>query len=370
MSRPDGSRLAFRAVAAPSAVSDPDNLYLRPIGLSAGATARAIVAAGGWARGDRAFATVEILVRRADAVDVAVLGRPAAEAWAMGLAPPARARFDGLIAAITGADHGSARIMGVVNVTPDSFSDGGDHATAEAAIAHGVALLEAGAAVLDIGGESTRPGAEPIDPAEEIARVVPVVRALAGRGAVVSIDTRNAATMRAALAAGAAMINDVSALTHDPAALAVAAGARAPIVLMHAQGDPRTMQADPAYDCAPLDVCDALAERVAACERAGIVRDRLVVDPGIGFGKSVGHNLELIARIGVLHGLGCAILLGASRKSFIARLSRAEPPKARLPGSLAVALRGIAEGVAWVRVHDVAETAQALRVGDSVTNAG
>ncbi|MGH6718434.1 MAG: dihydropteroate synthase, partial [Alphaproteobacteria bacterium] len=199
-------------------------------------------------------------------------------------------------------------------------------------------------------------------------RVVPVVRALARGGACVSIDTRNAATMQAALDAGAAMINDVSAFTHDPAGVGTAARAECPVVLMHAQGDPRTMQDRPGYDFAPLDVFDALEQRIAACEKAGIPRDRITVDPGIGFGKTVTHNLEILARLGVLHGLGCPILLGASRKSFIARLSHGEPPKGRGPGSLAVALHGLAAGVAILRVHDVAETIQAVRLATAVDN--
>jgi dihydropteroate synthase len=370
--RQDASRLPLRAVAAPPAdIVDPASLYLRPVGLTAGVAADALLASGaGWRCGSRAFPALEILVRRPDHIAVGVAARPQAEAWAATLAPHVHARFEALLAAIAGAPGSSLRIMGVVNVTPDSFSDGGDHATAEAAIAHGLSLFEAGADTLDVGGESTRPGALPIDPAVETQRVVPVIRALVAHGIPVSIDTRNATTMSAALDDGATMINDVSALSHDPRALAVAAAAGVPVVLMHALGDPRTMQANPTYDCAPLDVFDALAARVATCVAAGIPRERLIVDPGIGFGKTVGHNLELIAMLGVLHGLGCAILLGASRKSFIGRLSRGEPAKERLPGSLAVALHGVAEGIAWLRVHDVAETAQALRIGDSVTNAG
>lgn len=368
--RDDGSRLRLQAVAAPGPISEAADLYALPLGLTGGVAAEALLTSGtGWPRGGGAFAAIEIVVRRRDHVEVAALARPALEAWASGLPLPVSRRLEALLSAITRPDAEPCRIMGVVNVTPDSFSDGGDFGTVAAALAHGVRLAEAGADIIDVGGESTRPGALPIDPADEIARAIPVVRGLAQRGIAVSIDTRNAATMAAALAAGAAMINDVSALAHDPGSMAVAARATVPVVLMHAQGDPRTMQANPCYDAAPLDVFDALAARVEACVAAGIARSRLIVDPGIGFGKTVGHNLELIARLGVLHGLGCGVLLGASRKSFIARLSRGEPPKERLAGSLAVALRGIEEGCAWVRVHDVAETVQASRVRDSVTHA-
>jgi dihydropteroate synthase len=253
--------------------------------------------------------------------------------------------------------------MGIVNVTPDSFSDGGDHADTAAALAHGQALLAAGADILDVGGESTRPGAVPVDPADEIRRIEPVVRGLAGAGAVVSIDTRNAATMQAALAAGARIINDVTALTGDPDSIAVAARSGAPVILMHMLGDPRTMQQDPQYRCAPLDVLDYLEERIAACEAAGIDRGRIVVDPGVGFGKRLRHNLEILAHLSLLHLTGCPILLGASRKSFIpSATAKIEPPKARLPGSLAAELAGLDQGVQILRVHDVGETRQAIQV--------
>ncbi|MEO3434210.1 dihydropteroate synthase [Inquilinus sp. CAU 1745] len=251
-------------------------------------------------------------------------------------------------------------IMGIVNVTPDSFSDGGDFAAPDRAIAHGRALLAAGADILDIGGESTRPGADPVSVGEEIARIAPVVRALAGEGAVVSIDTRHAAVMRAALNEGAAILNDVTALTGDPGSLALASESGAPVVLMHMLGDPRTMQADPRYDDVVRDVYDFLARRVAACEAAGIPRDRLIVDPGIGFGKTVAHNIELLRRLDAFHGLGCPILVGVSRKRFIGSISRDEPPKERVAGSLAAGLAALDRGARILRVHDVAETAQAL----------
>ncbi|SMF32622.1 Dihydropteroate synthase [Tistlia consotensis] len=251
-------------------------------------------------------------------------------------------------------------VMGIVNVTPDSFSDGGDRFDPEVAIGSGLAMWRAGAAFVDVGGESTRPGAKPVTVAEEIARIRPVVAALAEAGVRVSIDTRHAAVMAAAAEAGAAVINDVTALTHDPEALAVAAGSGLPVILMHMLGTPATMQQDPRYADVAFEVFDHLAARLEACTAAGIPRERLCVDPGIGFGKTVAHNCTLIARLSLFHGLGCPVLLGASRKAFIGRLSAGEPPKGRLPGSLAVALAGAARGAQILRVHDVPETLQAL----------
>jgi dihydropteroate synthase len=267
---------------------------------------------------------------------------------------------------IAGLAMDRPRIMGIVNVTPDSFSDGGRWLDAEAAVAHGLRLEAEGADILDIGGESTRPGAEPIGADEELRRVIPVIAALAKRArALISVDTRHAAVMRRAADAGAAIINDVAALGHDPDAVGVAAEAGLPVVLMHAQGDPRTMQLDPRYEDVVLDVYDWLAARVAACVAAGIPRERIVVDPGIGFGKTVDHNLALIAGLGTLHGLGCPILLGASRKGFIGRLAGGVPAGERLPGSLAAALVAAAQGVQILRVHDVAATRQALTVWEA-----
>jgi dihydropteroate synthase len=267
---------------------------------------------------------------------------------------------------ITGLAMDRPRLMGIINVTPDSFSDGGRWLDADAAIAHGLHLEAQGADILDIGGESTRPGAEPIGVEEELRRVIPVIAALAKEvRAPISIDTRNAEVMRRAADAGARIINDVAALGHDPDALRVAAGTGLPVVLMHAQGDPRTMQLDPRYDDVVLDVYDWLAARIAACEAAGIPRARIVVDPGIGFGKTVDHNLALIGSLGILHGLGCPILLGASRKSFIGRLSGGALAAERMPGSVAAALLGAAQGVQILRVHDVAATRQALAVWEA-----
>jgi dihydropteroate synthase len=259
------------------------------------------------------------------------------------------------------------RIMGIVNVTPDSFSDGGQWLDPDAAVAHGLRLEAEGADILDIGGESTRPAATPVDVEEELRRVIPVVAALARRARVpVSIDTRNAEVMRRAADAGARIVNDVAALRHDPDAVRVAAETGLPVVLMHAQGDPRTMQKDPHYDDVVLDVYDWLEARIEACEKAGIARGRMVVDPGIGFGKTLAHNLALLGSSSVFHGLGCPVLIGASRKSFIGRLCGGAPADQRLPGSLAAALLAAAQGVQILRVHDVAATRQALAVCEAV----
>ncbi|MGD9538028.1 MAG: dihydropteroate synthase [Alphaproteobacteria bacterium] len=262
--------------------------------------------------------------------------------------------------------RGLPLVMGIVNVTPDSFSDGGDHPTPEAAIERGLGLIAEGADIVDVGGESTRPGSSAPLLDEELARAIPVVEALAGRGAVVSIDTRRAAVMQAALAAGAGMLNDVSALRHDPACLGVVAAHDVPVVLMHMQGTPETMQAEPRYDCAPLDVFDFLEARIAACEAAGVPRRRLVVDPGIGFGKTVEHNLEIIRDLAVLRGLGCPVMVGLSRKGFIGRLTGIEKPKDRLAGSLAGALHAVASGASILRVHDVAATRHALALWQAI----
>jgi dihydropteroate synthase len=257
--------------------------------------------------------------------------------------------------------------MGIVNVTPDSFSDGGDHLAAADAIAAGLAMVGAGAAVIDIGGESTRPvAARPVDAAEEQARVLPVLRGLAGCGALLSVDTRNAATMQAALRAGADIVNDVSALAHDPAAAGVVAAAACPVVLMHMRGTPQTMHAHADYADTMPEVVRELAARVVAAEAAGIARDRIAVDPGIGFAKRLEHNAAILARLPLLANLGCRVLLGVSRKRFIMRLGGVVPgrlgPKATTAGSLAAALFGLAHGAMVLRVHDVPDTVQAVRV--------
>lgn len=257
------------------------------------------------------------------------------------------------------------QVMGIVNVTPDSFSDGGRHATAAAAIAHGLRLVEEGADVLDVGGESTRPGAAPVDEAEEIARVLPVVEALVARVAVpISVDTTKPGVMRAALAAGAGMINDVTALRSDGAMEAVAAS-KAAVVLMHMQGEPRTMQAEPHYDDVIGEVHRFLTERVFACEMAGIDKRRLVIDPGFGFGKTHEHNLALLAQLRRFTTIGVPVLAGLSRKSSLGQITGREVGD-RLAASLAAHLFAVQNGALFVRVHDVAATVDALKVWAAV----
>jgi len=254
------------------------------------------------------------------------------------------------------------QVMGIVNATPDSFSDGGQFADASAAASAGADMAGEGAAIIDVGGESTRPGASVVWEGDEIERVVPVIRQLAAGGAAVSADTRKADVMTAALEAGARMINDVSALTYDPRSAEVAAAAGAPVILMHHQGDPQTMQDNPRYDDVLVEVYLWLEERIAAAEAAGIAREKILVDPGFGFGKNVGHNLELMNGLAMLHSLGVPLVIGASRKRTIGALSAEAPAHRRLGGSLAFALKGAEQGAQVIRAHDVFETVQALKV--------
>ena len=271
-------------------------------------------------------------------------------------------------APIAGLTMDRPRIMGILNITPDSFSDGGLYFDPAQAVARAQKMVAEGADILDIGGESTRPGAAKVRPTEEAARVLPVIKALRGSGlrTPISIDTRNASTAAAALDAGADIINDVSGLEHDEKMAGLAADRDVPICIMHAQGTPETMQDNPSYDDVVIDVFQALCARVDKALAAGISRSRIIVDPGIGFGKTQAHNLALIRHLGVLHGLGCPILLGASRKRFIGAIARVEAAEERVSGSLAVALAGVARGTQILRVHDVAETKQALRLWQAV----
>ncbi len=251
-------------------------------------------------------------------------------------------------------------IMGIVNVTPDSFSDAGTHSDPAAAIAHALELVREGAAILDIGGESTRPGATGVSAADEIARVLPVVCALSGAGVALSVDTCKTEVMRAVLAHGADMINDVNAF-RAPGALEVVAPSNAGICIMHMQGEPRTMQLAPRYEDVSSEVADFLRVRAHAAEHAGIARSRIVVDPGFGFGKTVQHNLELLRRLGELAGLGYPVLAGLSRKSTLGAIT-GRPVGERIYASVAAALLAVANGARIVRVHDVAATRDALAV--------
>ncbi|TWA82525.1 dihydropteroate synthase [Azospirillum brasilense] len=356
---------------APWAGEGGVRVYLRPVGLlpiAAWSAGAAVPLAGG----RFAFATAELIVRHGARIERAFAPLTEIMAWGWERGTAVAQSLDQRLGALTrgrvpfgGLDLGRPQIMAIVNVTPDSFSDGGDFFDAKAAIAHGEAMLEAGADLLDVGGESTRPGSAPVSPEEEEARVLPVVRHFAAKGAVVSVDTRHARVMRAALDAGAALINDVAGL-RDPGALPLVAEKAAPVVVMHMRGEPGTMQQNPVYEDAALDVFDWLEERVEACRAAGVALERIAVDPGIGFGKTVEHNLAILRHTALYHGLGCALLIGLSRKTLIGKLSRNEPPKERLPGSLAAGLETLNQGAQILRVHDVPQTVQARAVWEGL----
>lgn len=254
------------------------------------------------------------------------------------------------------------RIMGILNVTPDSFSDGGAWADEPDAVATGLRLAAEGADIIDVGGESTRPGAPAVPPEREQARVIPVIRALAGRGVRVSVDTRNAATMRAALEAGATIVNDVSGFSYDPDAARVVARAHCPVVVMHMRGTPDDMASRAVYVDPVAEVTEELAERVAALRRAGVAAEAIAIDPGIGFAKKGEHSVAVLRGLAAFTALGYPVLVGLSRKSFIGTISGEADPKRRLGGSVAGALYAATKGAAILRVHDVAETVQALRV--------
>lgn len=318
--------------------------YWRPIPEEGGA----YPLAGGWLR----FSRVERLSRTAPPEIL-----PAEAAPSDLLARLTAPRRD-----ICGISMANPSLMGIVNATPDSFSDGG----AYDGIAQARLLAGAGADMLDIGGESTRPGAAEVSVAEEIARILPVIGALRDR-IPVSVDTRKAGVARAAVAAGAGLVNDVSGFDFDPDLAALVAETGLPVCLMHAQGVPETMQDDPHYGDVLLDVFDALEARVQRAEAAGIARDRIMVDPGIGFGKTRAHNLAILNRIGLYHGLGCAILLGISRKRLIGEVAGMDDPMARGPGTLALMLAAVGQGVQMHRVHDIAAARQALALWRAAT---
>ncbi len=340
--------------------------YLRPLGLSYGAdAARAMARGHGGCLGGSSFISfnsAEVITRDGGRVsrEVAGYGDLAKDA--------VLARIEAPRAALCGLTLDRPKLMGIVNATPDSFSDGGQTAETGSAIAHGLRLAAEGAHLVDVGGESTRPGSEVVTVDEEEARVIPVIEGLAGAGHLVSCDTRKARVMRKAVAAGAAIINDVSALQFDPESLGTVAELGCPVVLMHAQGDPRTMQLNPSYDDVALDVYDALEERIAACTAAGIATGNIVVDPGIGFGKTFRHNLDILGQLTILHGLGVAVLVGLSRKGFIGALTGEKAAAARASGSIGGAVQAALNGAHILRVHDVKPTAAALAVALAAAN--
>jgi dihydropteroate synthase len=299
-------------------------------------------------------------------MDMAPPARAGGSAEGAASLPPSTASRDepnpGSDPAWAGLTLDRPRMMGVLNVTPDSFSDGGAYGDPDAAARAGLAMAEAGADIIDIGGESTRPGAQPVPPEIEQARVIPVIRALAARGLRISIDTRNAATMMAALDAGATLVNDVSALTHDPAATQLVRTRRCPVVLMHMRGTPATMNTEAHYTDVVREVAAELAARIASARAAGIRREQIAIDPGIGFAKLARHSLTLLQQMPDLAKLGYPLVVGVSRKRFLGRIGGEEDPRRRLPASIAAGLFAVAQGAHILRVHDVPETAQALRV--------
>jgi dihydropteroate synthase len=355
-----------------------EGAWLRPEGLLTGDAAQEARAQGlalPLAGSAIAFTAVEILARNAQGFVSALASLPRLRAWASRLDPPRRARIEAQLTRASeqrchwaGLALDRPLVMGIVNATPDSFYFGSG-TDPQAAIALGRAMIAAGADLIDIGAESTRPGAAPVSEDEELQRLEPVVRGLADGGAVLSVDTRHAKVMAAALAWGARAINDVSALEGDGSLDAIARSG-APVVLMHMRGEPGTMQRDPYYALASIDVADYLAGRIARCVEAGIPLHRIVVDPGFGFGKTVEHNLEIMARLTLFHALGCGVLVGLSRKSTIGRISGGAAVEDRLPGSLAGALQAVRQGAQILRVHDVAETKQAIAIWQAIATGG
>lgn len=342
-------------LAAPKAPPFAIPTWIRPLPAPAGAHRLA----GGWA----SFDLVDIVQRDETGYSVS-RATPDDLLAASGDRNPAVAALNRLMAARpawAGLPMDHPVIMGILNVTPDSFSDGGRHNAPARAVSAGRAMVEAGAGIVDIGGESTRPGAEPVTRNQELARVLPPIAGLKDAGVVLSIDTRHAEVMTRAAAAGAGIINDVNGLRGD-GALAAAADSGAAVAIMHMQGTPETMQQDPHYGFAPIEIYEFLEGRIADAEAAGIPRERIAIDPGFGFGKSPAHNLSLIGWTAMFHGLGVPILVGASRKSSIAALSAGEPADQRLAGSLGLAMTAVAQGCQLLRVHDVAETRQALAI--------
>jgi dihydropteroate synthase len=348
-------------------VSDAASVYLRPCVVPAAGTRAAARIGGSWA----GFDSLDVMVRSGAGMERSRGTLSEVAAWAANHGADIRHHVDETLTCITAprADFAGVVldrpvIMGIVNVTPDSFSDGGDFAATEAAVAHALDHARAGARFLDVGGESTRPGSDAVALDVERGRVLPVIRRVieAATAAVVSVDTRKSAVMADAVAAGAHVVNDISALTHDTGTLATVKKLGVPVVLMHCLGDPKTMQHNPSYRYAPTDIFDYLSGRVAVCEAAGISRDRIAIDPGIGFGKGLEHNLAVLADLALFHGIGCPLVVGTSRKSFIGRLAGVEVPRDRMPGSVATALWSVSQGAQIIRVHDVAETAQALAV--------
>lgn len=355
----------------PQGFSSAARIYLRPVAITpaASAPADAMRLAGGALK----FAALEIAVREddrihRDIIETSAVFDLAATVDRVSDVNAMLARLTAPRGRIGGLAFDQARLMAILNATPDSFYDGGRDAGAAEAIERGFRMLEAGADIVDVGGESTRPGALPVDEDEEAARVLPIIAGLAKGGAPVSIDSRRAGVMQKALAAGAGFINDVHALGGEDC-LAVAVDARAPVILMHGPAEPRVMAQQTNYADVLLDTYDWLAARIEACEAAGLSRSDIIIDPGVGFAKTAGQSAAVIGGIALFHGLGCPLMLGASRKSFIGGVSDNEASEARLAGSLSAVVYALSQGVQVFRVHDVAETRQAIAVWQALAEA-
>ncbi len=348
-------------------------IYLEPVGMVYGAIARDAVALGAAlplaGSSSIAFGAVRLWEGEPGNIKHAIVRVSTIQVIDEPLVKELLDKIMSPRAPAAGVSMDTPRIMGIVNATPDSFSNGGDHFDAAAAIAHARKLAAEGADFIDIGAESTRPGAEPVDAEEELRRLMPVLLGLSGMPVPISADTRKPEVMREAAAAGAAMINDVSALAFAPDSLSTAAALKKPAVLMHAQGNPDKMQDNPVYTDVVVEVYDFLENRIHAAVSAGLPRESLIADPGIGFGKNLEHNLSLLQSLSMFHGLGVPLLVGVSRKGLIGTLTGKDEPKERVAGSVAAALDAISKGVQIVRVHDVLETRQAFAVWQALHGA-
>ena len=321
------------------------------------------------------FDKLELLIKTDENIFVFSSEIDEAREWA--LADGCIEKLDQIILNLTGrhssnvfASLSSPLLMGVVNVTPDSFYDGGKNSKTQIAISQAHRLIADGVDIIDIGGESSKPGAVPVTAEQEIERVIPVIKEVSGFGVPISIDTQKSSVMEAAVKAGASIVNDISALSADPKSLRLLRELGVPVILMHMQGTPVDMQNNPYYQFAPLDILEYLRNRIDVCLESGISLSNIIVDPGIGFGKNLNHNLAILNRLSLFHNLRVPIAIGVSRKSFIASLNEDEPPDQRLAGSLAMAIWACQQGVQILRVHDVAETKQALKIYKAVVDDG
>jgi dihydropteroate synthase len=352
---------------------DTDKIYVQPLGLLKGFTHCEQVFKK-LAGGDIYFSVLKIISRTAQGINEEMVSVSNLDNFLEGKSTSVRAEIKMLLARIESPRQPLSLnngllinwqepvIQGVLNVTPDSFSDGGEHAELGQALSHARQMISAGADIIDVGGETTKPGAKAVSIEGEKSRVLPAIRRLAPLNIPLSIDSRNAEVMKDAIRSGAHIINDVSALSHDRMSIDVVKKADVPVILMHAQGSPETMQDDPQYDHVLLDIYDYLERRIKVCINAGIDKDRIIVDPGIGFGKTVEHNLAIINGLAIFHGLGVPLLIGTSRKSFIGKIAGDEVATKRIPGSIASMLLCLEQGAQIVRVHDVEQTKQAIFV--------